>query len=79
MKVVTYGSGSCPATATAIENDGSLLVIVFEVDAAGPCTADMAPTTHSFSAEHVGEVIPDKAVVVFPEINEEHVVDIIRG
>jgi len=78
VKVVTYGSGSCPATATALTNDGSTMVVEFDLDTTGPCTADMAPTTHTFSAEKVGDAVPDRATVSFPEFGEEHVVDVLK-
>lgn len=79
LQVVTWGSGSCPPTATALENDGQTLEIVFATDTAGPCTADLAPTTHTFAAETVGGSVPDVVRIVFPEFDEEHLVDVIRG
>ena len=47
LALVTYGSSSCPPTATSIEMTGEGAVnIELEPDSGGPCTADMAPTTH---------------------------------
>ncbi|MDF2506528.1 MAG: hypothetical protein K0Q52_387 [Microbacterium sp.] len=41
--------------------------------------ADISPTTHSFSADEVGGKIPDKALIVFTDIDEPVEVDVIRG
>lgn len=47
--VVTIGSSSCPAVATAIEvESGNRLSVTFGPSPNNPCTADMAPTTHEF-------------------------------
>lgn len=78
VQVVTWGSGSCPPTATAFENDGRTLEIAFATDTAGPCSADRAPTTHTFSADTVGGSVPDVVRLVFPEFGEEQLVDVIR-
>lgn len=47
--IVTWGSSSCPAVATAVsaESDDSIAV-TFGPSPNDPCTADMAPTTHEF-------------------------------
>jgi hypothetical protein len=78
VDVVTQGSGSCPPTATTIEIDGDELLVNFELSKHSVCTADIAPTTHSFSAATVGGNVPDTARVIFPEADEEVEVDVIR-
>lgn len=78
-KVVTFGSGSCPATATSLENDGGVLYIEFTVDAEGPCTADITATTHTFSAQKVDGAVSNDARVLFPEFDEKYDVKVIRG
>jgi hypothetical protein len=78
VDVVTQGSSSCPPTATAIEVDGDELLVTFEVSKNSVCTADIAPTTHSFAATTVGRNVPDTARLIFPEADEEVAVDVIR-
>lgn len=55
LTVTTWGSSSCPLTATDMttgaENE---LTISFETVSDGDCTADLSPTTHVFS-------LPDEA------------------
>ena len=55
LAVITYGSSSCPPTVTSIEvaADGTVDI---ELDPAteGPCTLDIAPTTHVIA-------LPDEA------------------
>lgn len=78
VDVVTWGSGSCPAEATSAEKDGLEFVVVFTTNSEGVCTADMAPTTHTFSAESVGSRVPETATVRFEEYDGEVVVEVIR-
>lgn len=78
VDVVTLGSGSCPPTASAIEIDDDQLVVTFEPSANDVCTADISPTTHSFSADKVGGRIPDTALIVFTDFDEPVQVDVIR-
>jgi hypothetical protein len=79
IDVVTWGSGSCPAEAASAEKDGVEFVVVFTTNSEGVCTADMAPTTHTFSAESVGSRVPETATVRFQEYDDEIVVDVIRA
>ncbi len=79
VDVVTLGSGSCPPRATAIEVDDDQLVVTFEPSTNDVCTADISPTTHSFSAEKVGGEVPDTALIIFTDIDEQMEVDVIRG
>lgn len=79
VDVVTLGSGSCPPTATAIEVNDDRLVVTFEPSTNDVCTADISPTTHSFSADKVGWEIPDRALIVFTDVDEPVEVDVIRG
>lgn len=47
--IVTWGSSSCPAIATALSADGpDRIAVTFGPSPNDPCTADMAPTTHEF-------------------------------
>ncbi|MCJ1707063.1 hypothetical protein [Microbacterium sp. VKM Ac-2923] len=78
VAVVTWGSSSCPATATTFDNDGDSLVVVFSTSSQGVCTADIAATTHTFSADRVGDAVPLEATISFPEFDETHVVQITR-
>lgn len=78
VDVVTLGSGSCPPTASAIEIDDDQLVVTLEPSANDVCTADISPTTHSFSADKVGGRIPDTALIVFTDFDEPVHVDVIR-
>lgn len=78
VQVVTLGSTSCPPTATDFANDGTEMRIGFELAVGGTCTADIGPTTHTFSASTVGSTIPDVAHIEFPEIDEEYVVEVTR-
>ncbi|KJQ52555.1 hypothetical protein [Microbacterium sp. SA39] len=77
VDVITWGSGSCPPRATSAAKEGTEFVVSFEHDAQGACTADMAPTTHSFTASSVGSAVPEVARISFPAYDEEHVVDVI--
>jgi len=53
--VTTWGSSSCPAEPTSLETtDAGVVDILFDTDAGGPCTADLAPMTHEFT-------VPDDA------------------
>lgn len=78
VDVVTWGSSSCPAEATSAEQAGLEFVVVFAVHAEGPCTADSAPTTHTFTAESIGATVPKTARLLFPE-SDEIVVETIRA
>lgn len=78
VDVVTQGSSSCPPTATAIEIEGDELLVSFELSKNEVCTADISPTTHTFSADSVGGDVPSKARVIFPEVDEEIEVDVRR-
>jgi len=54
--VTMWGSSSCPAEPTLIEaTDAGVVDLRFDTDSVGPCTADLAPTTHEFT-------VPDDAV-----------------
>jgi ABC-type oligopeptide transport system substrate-binding subunit len=79
LDVVTLGSGSCPPRATGIEVNDDQIVVTFEPSTNDVCTADISPTTHSFSADKVGWEIPDKALIVFTDFDEPVEVDVIRG
>lgn len=47
--VVTWGSSSCPAVATELTVEAAdELALMFGQPKNGPCTADMAATTHEF-------------------------------
>ena len=78
IAVVTWGSSSCPPTATAFDNDGGSLVVSFSTSSQGVCTADLAATTHIFSVDRVGDTVPHQAAVSFPELGETKVVEITR-
>lgn len=53
--VTMWGSSSCPAVPSSIETtDAGGVEIEFVTDSSGPCTADLAPTTHEFA-------VPDDA------------------
>lgn len=46
--LITYGSSSCPPTATRIEAiDTATVTIDLDARTAGACAADIAPTTHA--------------------------------
>jgi hypothetical protein len=77
VDVVTWGSGSCPPRATSAAKEGTEFLVSFEDDAQGACTADLAPTTHSFEASSVGSAVPEVARITFPAYDEEHVVDVL--
>jgi len=47
--VVTWGSSSCIATPIDIAREGDVVTIEFEPSAEEMCTADMAPTTYTFT------------------------------
>lgn len=47
--VVTWGSSSCPPVPTEMEGDAAVIKILFEPSDNEVCTADMAPTTHTFT------------------------------
>jgi len=79
VQVITWGSSSCAPTATSIEIDSTELVVTFEGPTSDPCSADMAPTTHTFSADTVGAVVPDIARVIFLGSDVEYVVEVISG
>jgi len=79
VDVVTQGSGSCPPTASAIEIEADLLVVTFEPSTNDVCTADIAPTTHSFSADRVGGDVPDTARIIYSSEDAPIDVDVIRG
>ncbi|MDQ1084513.1 MULTISPECIES: hypothetical protein [Microbacterium] len=78
IAVVTWGSSSCPPTATAFDNDGESLVVSFSASSNDVCTADLAATTHIFSADRVGDTVPLEATVSFPEFDDTQVVEITR-
>jgi hypothetical protein len=78
VQVVTFGSSSCPPTATSLSNDGNELVVSFDIAMGGNCTADINPTTHTFSADDVGSKVPEEATVRFPQLEEEVVVEVLR-
>lgn len=60
--IVTWGSGSCPAVATALSAAGvDRLTVTFGPSPNDPCTADMAPTTHEFQLPE--EVTADSVVI----------------
>ena len=47
--IVTWGSSSCPAIATALTADSpDSIAVTFGPSPNDPCTANMAPTTHEF-------------------------------
>ncbi len=47
--IVTLGSSSCPPVATSISADGDdRIAVTFGPSPNDPCTADIAPTTHTF-------------------------------
>ncbi|MCM3614793.1 hypothetical protein M3672_10140 [Microbacterium enclense] len=75
---MTWGSSSCPPTASAFDNDGKSLVVSFSTSSNGVCTADFAATTHIFSAERVGDTVPVEATVSFPEFDDTQVVEVTR-
>lgn len=77
VDVITWGSGSCPPRATSATKDGTEFLVSFESASQGPCTADMAPTTHSFEAGSIGSVVPEVARISYPDFDEEHVLDVI--
>lgn len=53
--VTMWGSSSCPAVPSSIDTtDSGAVEITFVTDSSGPCTADLAPTTHEFG-------VPDDA------------------
>lgn len=79
VDVVTQGSGSCPPTASSIVIDDDKLVVTFEPSTNDVCSADISPTTHSFSADTVGGEAPDTALIVFTDFDEPVEVDVIRG
>lgn len=79
VDVVTWGSASCPAEATSAKKSDGEFVAVFESRSEGNCTADMAATTHTFSADAVGSSVPQTARVVFPEWDDDRAVEIIRA
>lgn len=78
IAVVTWGSSSCPSKASAFDNDGESLVVSFSTSSNGVCTADLAATTHIFSAERVGDTVPVEATVTFPEFDDTQVVEVTR-
>nr|WP_307329188.1 hypothetical protein [Microbacterium sp. SORGH_AS_1204] len=78
IAVVTWGSSSCPPTATAFDTTGESLVVSFSTSSNGVCTADLAATTHIFSADRVGDTVPLEATVSYPEFDETLVVEITR-
>lgn len=77
VEVVTWGSSSCPLTATEFSNTGTRMTVTFEqLTKADACTADLAPRTHVFSAEKVGAQIPDTATITNLEGKEPSVFEI---
>ena len=48
LSLVTYGSSSCPPVVVGVEAvSAGVIGIALDASAEGPCTADMAPTTHT--------------------------------
>ncbi|MFK3679169.1 hypothetical protein ACI2IP_15700 [Microbacterium sp. NPDC090218] len=78
VDVVTMGSSSCPAEATSAEQEDLEFVVAFKVEAEGPCTADSAPTTHTFTAASIGSTVPTTARLLF-QGSDELVVEVIRA
>ena len=71
--VVTWGSSSCPAEASAIEApDAASVVVTFASSGgSGPCTADMAPTTHEFTLPPEATERPLGVVIRFEDYEQE--------
>lgn len=79
VDVVTWGSSSCPATATEFTVDDHSFSVTFEQSTKSVCTADIGPTTHVFGAERLGGVIPQTAHITFADPREEYTVDVVHG
>ncbi|MBP3036722.1 hypothetical protein J2M53_10755 [Arthrobacter sp. zg-ZUI100] len=48
LSLVTYGSSSCPPVVAGVEaTSADTIAIALDASAEGPCTADIAPTTHT--------------------------------
>lgn len=78
IEIVTWGSSSCPPTATSFTvRDGSASV-AFTLSTGSPCTADIAATTHIFGPEKVGKTMPDTAQITFTDLSEKYDVKVIR-
>ncbi|MGO4859349.1 hypothetical protein [Arthrobacter sp. 2MCAF14] len=79
IEIVTWGSSSCPPTATLFTvKDGSASV-TFDLSTGSPCTTDIAATTHVFGPEKVGKTIPETAHITFTDLYEQYDVKVIRG
>lgn len=65
--VVTYGSSSCPPTASAIQvTDAASVVVTFTPPrGSGPCTADLAPMTHEFAVPDGADERPLEVTVAW--------------
>jgi hypothetical protein len=56
MVVVTFGSGSCPSVPDAITvPDPGKLILHFPLLPNGPCTADLTPTSSTFTTPHLDQ------------------------
>lgn len=78
VDVVTWGSSSCPAMATSVEKKDGEFIATFETPSEGPCTADMGPTTHVFTAASIGSTVPDTSRLIFSDFDDEQTVEVTR-
>ena len=72
--IVTMGSSSCPAVATALSADGEdRVTVTFGPSPRNPCTADMAATTHTFdlpSGSNPGRLTIEVTYEDWPDVHE---------
>lgn len=67
LKVVLWGSSSCPAVATEFDGASDPIEIGFAASDERACTDDLAPMTYTFDASRVEGAAPARVVVRLPD------------